>query len=154
MTFTRADVDARVARGAAGLDLARPGWFNQIDTGTLSIGSCVDCILGQLFRYDEAGDEMELPFGDGLKSLGWWNSAGEHGVGGFENGDHIQYAQDAWIAAIAARKFPVLEPAPPLDAPLASAMTTEHEETEGLTRRSSTGQRHEASTASAVRVRA
>jgi hypothetical protein len=38
-----------VARGAALLDQKIPGWEHQINVASLDIGSCNDCIIGQLF---------------------------------------------------------------------------------------------------------
>lgn len=43
-----AELDARVARGAALLDKARPGWAAKISLDTLAMESCDRCILGQL----------------------------------------------------------------------------------------------------------
>lgn len=39
------------ARGAALLDVARPGWHDEIDTNTLDINSATRCVLGQLYGY-------------------------------------------------------------------------------------------------------
>lgn len=110
--ISRADAEARVARGAAHLDTVRPGWEKLIDVGTLSIGSCVDCILGQIFRR-EADDANRNPFGYGLSAVGWWDDGEAHGVAGFLLGQDMKVTQDAWIAAIAARLHPeVSDPVP------------------------------------------
>jgi hypothetical protein len=39
----------RIRYGIAVLDRIKPGWREQIDLSTLWMGSCVRCILGQLF---------------------------------------------------------------------------------------------------------
>lgn len=45
----------RVALGAAWLDELWPGWVYQIDLRHLDVGSCLDCVLGQLFGdYNDA----------------------------------------------------------------------------------------------------
>lgn len=41
----------RAARGAAWLDQEMPGWANRIDTETLWLGSCTQCVLGQLYGH-------------------------------------------------------------------------------------------------------
>lgn len=41
-------VKERVARGAAELDIRRPGWAEEIDPWMLRMESCTHCIMGQL----------------------------------------------------------------------------------------------------------
>ena len=49
----------RVAQGAALLDQEKPNWFEEINLGKLEMGSCKDCILGQLYsNYDEGADVL------------------------------------------------------------------------------------------------
>jgi hypothetical protein len=68
--ITTADVAERVAAGAAFLDQRHPGWWQHIDVGQLNLGSCVRCVLGQLFpnaddpqnSYEDAC--MALDIGD------------------------------------------------------------------------------------------
>lgn len=43
------NADEMVAKGAAVLDSAQPGWVNLVDTEELDIQSTEDCILGQVF---------------------------------------------------------------------------------------------------------
>lgn len=52
----------RVRRGARLLDEKVPDWFNKIDIETLSIASCLRCVLGQLFGYfgSEALSKLDL----------------------------------------------------------------------------------------------
>lgn len=54
---------ARVAKGAALLDGAVPGWYLRIDLTTLDLGSCGECVLGQLFEgdYDHGVFELREP---------------------------------------------------------------------------------------------
>ena len=51
--ITNEQARTRVARGAAHLDAVRPGWFNRIDVGTLTLRDPCNCIVGQLCRTDE-----------------------------------------------------------------------------------------------------
>lgn len=97
----------RVARGAAHLDVVRPGWFNDIDTGTLTLSSGCRCTLGQVF-----GDYHE-----GLKAMGWCNyfngvpDNAPQRTHGFTIGikpkesPEWMLLQDAWIEAIADRRL-------------------------------------------------
>lgn len=48
MTDTGAE---RVARGAALLDRAEPGWAPRIDVSRLNFNDAGSCVLGQLFRH-------------------------------------------------------------------------------------------------------
>lgn len=43
------DIADRVARGAAWLDEKYPTWFEGIDLGTLDLGNCTRCVLGQVY---------------------------------------------------------------------------------------------------------
>lgn len=65
-----ATIEERVARGAAFLDVARPGWRDDITPAALSLASGCKCILGQIFgdvaRRDESGySHAVLEFGRG-----------------------------------------------------------------------------------------
>lgn len=106
---------ARVIRGAAHLDTVRPGWFNRIDTGTLTMACGGRCIVGQLERRSErlfsftAGcvalgfDALEAPnFGVDLTPDEWWRY-GRKTTKEFER--VWQPLQDAWIEAIADRRL-------------------------------------------------
>ena len=104
----------RVARGAAHLDQVRPNWFNEIDTGTLSLESCKYCIAGQL------APNTSYPFSEGLRRIGLEQVdvyatnavATAHGLATDEkDGSSFPLLQDAWIEAIAARRHPMVEPA-------------------------------------------
>lgn len=61
----------RVAAGAALLDERQPGWWQRINLDSLDLGSCVGCILGQL--YARAGlvhrDKTNCPYFLGLRAL-------------------------------------------------------------------------------------
>ena len=43
------DYSDRVREGAALLDERRPGWRGAIDVERLDLGSCFNCVLGQLY---------------------------------------------------------------------------------------------------------
>ena len=109
----------RVTRGAAHLDQVRPGWFNEIDVGTLALDSCTYCIAGQLAPH------AEFPFREGLLQIGLVKGteapramnavATSHGLATDEKDDSaFPLLQDAWIEAIAARRHPVVEREPEL----------------------------------------
>lgn len=55
---------ARVARGAAMLDLEIPGWHDRINTDQLNLESCVSCVFGQLYTglYDEGEEKFFADF--------------------------------------------------------------------------------------------
>lgn len=42
-------IEQRVADGAAWLDEKYPGWFDKIDLAILDLGSCTQCVLGQVY---------------------------------------------------------------------------------------------------------
>lgn len=133
--ISQTEAETRVARGAAHLDTVRPNWFNAIDTGTLEIGSCEHCIAGQL----ASGGALHFPFTRGLTELGVPDeSIAQFGMG-LQTGDcslwpdieatiresdrTFRALQDAWIAAIAARRFPV---SPDLTIQCSWCQTIEH----------------------------
>lgn len=98
---------ARVARGVAHLDRVRPGWFNRIDVGTLTLNSYDSCVMAQSYSRDyadacrSAGIQHLSRDGDDdaietqAQALGFFGAADAS----FED------LQDAWIAAIADRKL-------------------------------------------------
>lgn len=100
----------RVAKGAALLDRERPGWAQQIDTGTLRMETSCFCVLGQL--EGSFIDAVWNRWGDDLQA-GCRIAAGY----GFHAGTvrasddellarYYRPLQDAWIAEIAARVVP------------------------------------------------
>ena len=42
------DYKQRVQKGAALLDERSPGWLDRVNVRNLDLGSCFDCVLGQL----------------------------------------------------------------------------------------------------------
>lgn len=54
MTTTTTLAD-RVKAGAALLDDKRPGWWREIAVNRLSMGSCTNCILGQIYGHYHRG---------------------------------------------------------------------------------------------------
>lgn len=109
--LTSEEATRRVARGAAHLDQVKPGWWNQIDVGTLTLSSCERCVIGQL-----AGPREMYPFSAGLRAMGLIDAAANHGVS-LTTGDYpddplpddfeaaFARLQAAWIAAIADRRL-------------------------------------------------
>lgn len=105
------EFEVRVRRGALHLDATVPGWADKVDVGTLDIGSCFDCIIGQLvgpyhllFFCDDVPED-----GSGLARLGLdhvpsasWRE--DHGFtvcgsrGGFAS------LRAAWVAEILPRR--------------------------------------------------
>lgn len=108
--LTKNEAEARVAKGAAHLDTACPGWHDRIDIGRLDLASGCFCIMGQL-RWTSAPAMRELPFAidHGVfipfqKSTSWTDAI-------FRRQEReYRLLQDAWIAEIAARRHPVSEP--------------------------------------------
>lgn len=98
----------RVARGAAHLDQVRPGWFNRIDVGTLTLSSPCRCVLAQAYselRSDEYDDDL---YTKAAKAAGlrWLGPAKETiDLGFYCYGDDYGIVQDAWIEAIADRRL-------------------------------------------------
>lgn len=123
--LTKDEATARVAKGAAHLDQLRPGWFRDVDTGTLTLSSCQQCVLGQLYGSD--AEQSTSGYYQALDAFKWnpWElgEAAPFVVEGFSlplrenptladidtrNPDWLAL-QDAWIAEIAARTFPTVE---------------------------------------------
>lgn len=51
-----------VVFGAKLLDSYNPEWFSQVDVNRLNLGSCYDCVLGQLFgSYAKGLNELGIP---------------------------------------------------------------------------------------------
>jgi len=103
---------ARVARGAAHLDQVRPGWFNEIDTGTLTLSRGCRCVVGQLNRGVFNVAAVGLPYfrlnADGTHDVITHGFALDIFTTELDGGTREAcYAplQDAWIAAIADRRL-------------------------------------------------
>lgn len=100
-------IRARVAAGATLLDAERPGWAGRIDVDQLQMGSCVRCVLGQL--YGE--------YSDGCEALGFprsidpqWREAVRYGFAsldcnGLTEAWKAEYTalRTAWVAEIRTR---------------------------------------------------
>lgn len=108
----------RVAKGAAHLDQVRPGWFRQIDVGTLSLCDECRCIVGQLcgdfneFSHLRAldldtGNVVELGFNLHPREI--FNHETGFPFTDAQRKTRWGYLQDAWIEAIAARLLPDTE---------------------------------------------
>lgn len=127
--MTQDEARARVASGAAHLDQVRPGWFNRIDTGTLTLWDPCGCIVGQLvpgtsfgqsfatalallgiIRYDEREwilkDESDKDYGARISALGFDLMPTEAMCSAVVGRKRHQLLQDAWIEAIADRLLP------------------------------------------------
>lgn len=109
--LTRDEAHARVARGAAQLDAVRPGWFTEIDVGTLTLCNPCQCVVGQLTDpFDFMRGLSEL-CRIRLSNLGGLVFASRHYGFDIESGTREDYAllQDAWLEAIADRRLNTLE---------------------------------------------
>ncbi len=103
--ISKEEAEARVARGAAHLDHVRPGWFYEIDEGVLKLDNCNRCIVGQLAGdFYSASSRDDLGLADGTVYLLGFALLPEPGELFARGWSHLQ---DAWIKAIAARRFPV-----------------------------------------------
>ena len=62
-----------VENGAALLDIENPGWYKKINLDKLSINSCSDCILGQIYGDYWAGASIiqRNPNYTGVYNLGF-----------------------------------------------------------------------------------
>lgn len=97
--LTKDEAQARVAKGAAILDQARPGWWNRIDVGTLTLSDPCHCIVGQLARVRNDFDAYEAE---------WEELFGEEGgeeEGVYATQENYPKLQDVWIEAIADRRL-------------------------------------------------
>lgn len=81
-----------VAAGALQLDEQKPKWEDRIDTNMLHMNSCMNCILGQLYRHYEIGC--------GVLNI----DPEEHGFERDVDGMTYEELHDAWIDEIAKRK--------------------------------------------------
>lgn len=112
--LTADEATRRVTRGAARLDQAKPGWWNQIDEGTLSLESCGRCLLGQLYHgfwlgaavlWNRTYQDTRTAHSPEV-ALGFVvaNEDTEHRRR-YEMLDAYALLQEAWIAAIADRRL-------------------------------------------------
>lgn len=80
-------ITARVAAGGVWLSMIAPGWRARMDWDRLDLGSCVDCVAGQVFAHacDGCGDgyahvcsclKVEMP---GRRDLGLTSSETDYG---------------------------------------------------------------------------
>lgn len=106
MTYTEA-----MERGLALLDEHFPNWFTMVDTDTLEMSSCGNCVIGQLFpneeyMFSESVQAMWAEFGiesDSTFTYEWARKFGFDGV----------FPEDVnwlWIDEIQARKSGLNEP--------------------------------------------
>jgi hypothetical protein len=86
----------RVERGAALLDERRPGWWDEVDVGSLYLGDPTRCVLGQLW---------EDSYGVGLKALEMGtDSSDRYGFSLFTGRYKIKTLTNLWRAAIERRR--------------------------------------------------
>ncbi len=67
----------RIRRGAAFLDIERPGWRDEVDVDTLELSDCTRCVLGQL-----AGGEI----------IGWSLLLRQFKIDGLDNADQFGFS--------------------------------------------------------------
>ena len=101
-------ITERVERGAALLDERRPGWWRDIDMGTLDIRSPCRCILGQmgsllrddgsLSRFGTGLDMVKLQVFQSAEFGFDWSGSG----GAYATWDEINRLMDAEDAALTA----------------------------------------------------
>lgn len=116
---TMTDLMPRVEKGAAWLDVNRPGWFDAINCDELNIESCSRCVLGQLFGSFDDGMARLV---EGYDEWAYNPASGEHGFAAKQCDLPIDTPRDAsklfwrtlrecWMTAILARQFATLEAA-------------------------------------------
>lgn len=109
--MTTATITDRVRRGALLLDAEAPGWAGRINEEELDLGSCDDCILGQVYGEFDTG--MTAILGTDPKSCERWNLAEDYGFTiGCLRGTWDDLAA-AWLIEIRARLQPPVEPPVP-----------------------------------------
>lgn len=90
-------VTDRVAAGSNWLDVIHRGWDEDINLDTLTIDSCDQCVLGQLFeRYGDGLEALELDDDDAVE-FGFDRHTSEHP-------DVYDDLTAAWMDAIRARR--------------------------------------------------
>lgn len=115
--LTMDEARARVAKGAAHLDVVRPGWERRIDVWTLTLHDPCGCIVGQLCGLQSLGAEaIGDPFERGCQMLFGGSDETIYDTFGVElqevaayDRQRYQPLQDAWIEAIAARLHPIVD---------------------------------------------
>lgn len=112
--LTMDEARARVAKGVASLDKARPDWADCIDVGTLSMSGACLCIMGQLANgaaWEHAGFSL-YQYPDLVPAVTLDDAStrtyrdDQFGTDYEERRRDYVVLQDAWIEAIAARRFP------------------------------------------------
>jgi hypothetical protein len=105
-----ADVEERVAKGAALLDEREPGWDARIDLGRLALTDCGDCVLGQLdsqraIRGEAAAETAGRgPYWTALAALGLTElDAAAHGFDSSKLGE-ADLLDAEWRRVIEARR--------------------------------------------------
>ena len=126
--LTQQEAEARVAKGAAYLDAMLPDWHRRIDVGTLTMWDPCQCIVGQLSPVTSshafaarARDLFGHDTDTELAVLGVDVTDLDVSIEGNDTFQTFQLLQDAWIAAIAARRIPDPQPAYPVEDPVAVA---------------------------------
>lgn len=134
-TITIEEARSNVARGAAYLDQQRPGWFQRIDIGTLTLHDPCGCIVGQLcgtgHEFVDGMRSLSIPFDNhGSFDAKGYGLALENLTGVTHDDPRADYVilQDAWIEAIAARRFPLKD----TDRPTAATPTNAVAESVGV----------------------
>jgi hypothetical protein len=116
--LTKAEAEARVSKGAAHLDALFPKWAEYIRVNEFDLSAPCSCVLGQLHGdYREAVEDRDII------PRKWWETA----VVAYASAEQMGFdapssdilaaerkhdyglLQDAWVDAIAARKFPSSE---------------------------------------------
>lgn len=113
--MTATDARDTVRRGAAFLDATSPGWAERIDPRRLDMGSCDECILGQLYGDYLDGlarigfvRDVETPWGI-VKNAHDLDRAVAHGFSTFGSGLDYETLAAAWREEIARRIDPESE---------------------------------------------
>lgn len=99
------DREAQVEIAAEHLDIHMPGWASKINIETLRLESLCNCVLGQLFPDDEAGDvDTSTPYRRGFYMLDLnWEDDPLPGVPDGVFADDEGYL-DLWKSAIMRRR--------------------------------------------------
>ncbi len=96
-------IEARVEAGAAFLDDTVPGWAGRINRAELWMGSCRECVLGQLFGGFVTGSQMLELKGAQELWMGFNLADMDEQAPATYSHDLWKYLNDCWVEQITHR---------------------------------------------------
>lgn len=83
----------RVAKGAALLDLKYAGWADKINSETLYMDSCANCVVGQLLGSFDDVEDLGIDVDDSWE-YGFYHSPHRH------HADDYKELEETWLREI------------------------------------------------------